>query len=227
MEDGFSFRMEDLIRHVGPEIFDSACAHAWSNAISEDLPEVVAMVPHQLESLWLHLDKPSESLQAGLELYRIMPTYATLMYLQQLWDDLGLGDRAKLLANFRDFLNSSEQLATHVEYSLWCDYFEDENRVREVWAGITAGADLRSNGSARIARASGPVPWKLKAQWLSALADLPEHHAAVFEALIGAAFDVYGEVEQAEALRILARLKVDTSDQRFVQLCERLQATSR
>ncbi|WP_433803565.1 hypothetical protein [Actinomycetospora sp. CA-084318] len=189
----------ELARRVGEDRFRRACAQAYRDApgtgrsfdVSEpDDPDL----PHDLAEF------VEGDLGLAIALYRAMPCYANLMYLDH-W-----APRPELLAELATLLDEPDDaLADPVSYWLWCGPFEeDEQRSTAAWHQLTADApEVRLR---RLLDASGPVPWPAKALTFGVVLSMPEWHPLIWQAVRQAVHDYYGRVDAADALRLIDQL---------------------
>lgn len=222
--------LEDVIDRIGPERFDDACLHARATApgtgTRSDVsawPDDLADVPHDCADLW-HDDRCpiSERLGVALDLYTRMPCYANVMSLKHAYPDLDPIQRDRLWAFFRDAVAGPDSaLADPILYALWVDFFEDPDTVEDAWSAMTA-AETPTSGIDRVLPRAGPVPWASKAPLLQALLPDPARHDAIHAALVGSAFDVYGQIDDAAARDMHVCLTPDADRPNAEALAERL-----
>lgn len=223
--------LDDLAGHVGAEFFRRACRHAratapgagrelapWSSEGSGSAdpseqadpteqadPIDLADVPHELADL------VEDDLDLALALYRAMPCYANLMYIDH-W-----ASRADLFRGLRSLLDHEDAaLADPASYWLWCGPFEErEDGSAAAWQAMTADATERRLG--RLLDVSGPVPWSAKGPVLESLAGHERWHPAIWRAVRDGVTDVFGRIDAAAAQLLVARLtrppeEIDTDD---------------
>jgi hypothetical protein len=206
---------EALVATVGRERYDEACRRAWQTAAGigtrpEPAP-LVDDVPHELSDLWFDESTTlSVKLDLALRVYGDMPSYATLMYLKSFYDDLDVELRERLWTAFRAALESDDRrIADPVAYSLWVDFFEDQSTVDEAWSAMTRRGGARwERRMGRVLDAAGPVPWPHKEALFEELAGDASWHPHILVALVGSAFDVYGQLDVRAARRWVRRLRV-------------------
>lgn len=209
---------------VGEARYRAACEWAWRTGSGtgfgegERWPDDLAEVPHDLaDPLW-HAGRESadQRLDLALRLIGEMPCYGNLMYLKHAFGDLGPRGREVFWRTYRGWLEDDRpSLADPASYSLWCDYYEDQDTVAEAWRETTVMHGSR--WTRRLERAlanAGPVPWGLKEALFAHLVGDPRWHEPIFLALRGSAFDVYGHLDRPAALLWLGRLDLpaDTPD---------------
>jgi hypothetical protein len=214
-------RLRRLIGRVGPEAYAAAVEHAWRTAAGtgrrqtarpwsvED--EVASSVIHDLAEAAAHSWSiaGSERVALLLALYRDVPSYAVLTHAGDAYRDLEPDARAAFWAAYRALLDDpDDRLADPVAYSLWCDYFEAPEYVEAAWTALTGDPGLGRRGTERLLGVAGPVPWALKAPLYERLFPDPDWHRWLFESLAASRFDVYGQVEPGQALRLLDRLRL-------------------
>jgi hypothetical protein len=217
--------LDDLARHVGEERFRQACAWAVARGPgygrgpddgaddSEDSDDSgdLAEVPHDLADL------VEGDLDLAIALYRVMPCYGNLMYVEH-W-----APPDALLDAVRDLLDEPDPaLADPASYWVWCGPFEgDETESTAAWRALRAEAPDRR--LERLLDVSGPVPWPAKGPTLVALADDVRWHPAIWWAVHFAAADYFGRVDAAAAERLLERLIGPPADLDVVALRHRLE----
>jgi hypothetical protein len=216
---GVMTTIDELRAQVGAEKFAQAQRWAWETAADTgktlstgrtlDWPDEVTGVPHDLaDAIWFDNDHPPlERVELHFALYRAMPCYANLMYA-----DLSQLDTESLdwfWRYVRELLNDSDgRLADPVAYWLWCGPFEDPAESTEAWNRTVTGQGVGDRGLERALAASGPVPWQTKASLLRKLLPTVSWHRAIFHSIQASVFDVFGDVDAAEAKRLLASLKL-------------------
>lgn len=210
---------EELVATVGRERYQAACEWAWQTAAgtggpgsSEQWPHDLAAVPHDLADAWYDENTSlSQKLDLALRIYAEMPSYATLMYIKDRYQDLDHSLRQRLWKAFRAALDSDDdRVADPVSYVLWVDFFEDQSTVDEAWREMTQ-RDMPDwqQRLRRVLEVAGPVPWQAKEALFEQLAAYTCWHPHILRALVGSAFDVYGQLDVTAARRWADRLKLD------------------
>lgn len=208
-------RLQELIDHVGDQLFEQARQWAWETAAStssgdgEVWPREVGDVPHELEDLvWSRGDAAwVDRVALAFELYREMPCYANLMYVKHHLSDWDEEARRLFWNEYRGLISDpDERLADPVAYSLWCDYFEDPETVHEAWEQIARLSELSELGLERVLDAAGPVPFPLKNALYEELVADQRWHVPIFRSLLYSGFDVYGKLDAGVARDLLRRL---------------------
>ena len=205
----------ELVEIVGRERYRRECELARADAVRQDYGrdsgEHLAdlELPHELEhSIWDDgRDGWPERIALLFAVYDDMPAYGHLMYARDRYSEFAPEDRERWWSAVRARLAGSDAaLRQPLQYSLWCDFFEDPDTVEEAWGAVT-----RPDAAAALLRAvlpvSGPVPYELKSPVYERLLGDPAWHEAIFESLLGSAFDVYGDVDKEAARRTLSRLQ--------------------
>jgi len=203
--------IEALVDVVGRESFQAACAEAMSAASGP----MNADAPHDLSSrLWWDGDEPlRDRLAVAVELYRRMPCYANLMYWR--YSDFDEPTQGRMWGAYRGFLGDSrDAVSGPVEYSLWVDYFEDVTTVERAWREVAGPQEPRRPRLERVVRASGPVPWMLKAPLYELLQREGGWDEPLLVGLHGSCIDIYGSLERSPALHLFRRLQVSSDDER-------------
>jgi hypothetical protein len=196
--------IEELEAEVGPDLFRRTCERAWATALTtgrgfgrdNEWPDDEADVPHT------NADYFAGDAAFGFQVYRKMPCYGVLMYVGfEPHDDAFWSEIRALLDD------SDDRLAAPVQYWLWCGPFEEAKVSGPLFASLSTNASDRR--VRRLLEVSGPVPWSEKGALLKRLAGNPTWHDTVLEALGGAAYDVYGQVDAPEAMSLLRKLPAD------------------
>lgn len=178
---------------------------------------------HNLASSILEAPLPfSERLRLLFEAYERAPDYVFLMHLGLEYASLTEAEREQIIEIYRQYLSlSDDRLTQPIEYSLWCDYFEETATVEHVWNALaTPGAEpivLR-----RLLRIAGPVPWHLKVGLLRDLARSRKWHPYIYQCLLHSCHDYFGKIVPEEALRILNGLKLAPDTEHLEGLRRRL-----
>jgi hypothetical protein len=231
--------MRDLIAAVGEERFRDACEWATATAAGAGRsrgrdPDAawrddVVNVPHDLAGqLWEGGEGTwSERLGLAFDLYRVMPCYATLMYMRHSFFEWDEATRDGFWAEYGSLLSDpDDRLAHPIAYSLWCDYFEDSATVGQAWTTLEAPGVLSDLGLRRALDASGPVPYTLKARTYERLRDNSIWHPSIFRSLLRSAYDVYGKIDAKAATRLLDQLSLPRTTDGLAELREKLKAES-
>ncbi|GMV21565.1 MAG: hypothetical protein AMXMBFR57_15140 [Acidimicrobiia bacterium] len=176
-------------------------------------------LPHDIEALIWDSDLSSdEKIALFFELFDDLPSYGMLMYAKHQWREWTDEERGVWWREFRARLLG--EFPAPLTYSLWCDFFEDSACVTEGWRAVTSGADVGL--LLRVLPVSGPVPWSLKRPYLWRSLLVPKLRSAAFDGLLGAAFDVFGQVNKQEARLLAWLLQRSIRDSRYSQLRQQL-----
>jgi hypothetical protein len=166
---------------------------------------------------------PPERMLLALDLYERLPTYAVLFYLPGWYQESRKDKRAAgLWERYRRHLSGQDEaLAQPAAYSLWCDFFEDEETVEEAWAALV-GPGAGERLLERVLGVSGPVPYALKEALYERL--LPENrwHPFIFRSLLSSCVDVYGKVDRPRARQVFRRLCLPADTEHVGELRSRL-----
>jgi len=157
----------ELIDLVGRERYLAACAAARADAARPDYGRGAGAdvaLPHEIEEhIWWEPEPWREKIALLFALYDEMPSYGHLMYAEHHYREFGAEDRAAWWQAVRARLGSEDAaLRQPLQYALWCGFFEDAELVGKAWAALT-GPDAAPAVLQAALRASGPVPWPLKA----------------------------------------------------------------
>jgi hypothetical protein len=224
-------RLRDLIEHVGEPLFEEARRWAWDTAArtatgASPWPNNLNDVPHELQDLIWSQSDPMwvERVALAFELYRTMPCYANLMYIQHQHNDWDENARRLFWNEYRSLLSDlDDRLAEPVAYSLWCDYFEDPKIVEEAWQEIARPTELGERGIERLLDAAGPVPFRLKVSLYERLATDRRWHLPIFRSLLHSGFDYYGDLDVPATRDLLPRLNVPSGTPGLDDLRRRLE----
>lgn len=184
----------------------------------EDLVREVGDDPHELSSAIDDSGLPAaDRVDLYFQAFEAKPSYALLMYLGSEHYDADPELSARIYRQYASYLaGEEEEPAEQVAYALWCDYFERDDRVDQAWrALVSVGSPPRL--LRRILSAVGPVPWRLKAPLIRSILPQKQWHPFLFEALFASRFDYFGQIDGADALRLLGALKVNR-EERFQKL---------
>lgn len=187
--------------------------HRESPSFIHDIDAILAadLPSHEaLRDIWLHLTQD-------------LPCYATWMYVYHLHKyHLDAKQRGPVFIHMRQLLSSSQtSLWKELCYSLWVDFFEDKETVTETWNALTPET-LDTTSLERLLPFTGPVPYDLKRTLYHTLVIDKKFHTSLFEALNASAFDVYGQIDKADALQLLDPLKPHADADKFQRLTEKL-----
>ena len=177
------------------------------------------MVPHDLSNkIWDSSLSILDKMEIAFQLYEEMPCYAVLMYINHHYDNFEKDEKDFFWSKYRQYINCSNQsLSNPVEYSLWCDYFENPQIVNEAWHSMLSEpfSDLLVQ---RILLASGPVPYMLKAVLFEKLIMNENWHSYIFKSISGSAFDYFGNIEKKDAKRVFDKLRISTNNEEYEKL---------
>jgi hypothetical protein len=153
-----------------------------------------------------------------------MPCYANTVYLKHGFEEFGRAEKAAFCDAYRAALDAvDDRLADPVGYSLWVDFFEDPETVGEAWRETTrrdrAPFDRRLR---RVLMNAGPVPWAFKDELFDQLCDDQAWHPSIYGALLGSAFDAYGQLDGVSARAWLTRISLPADTPQMDALRERL-----
>ncbi len=205
-----------IIKIIGEDIFKKACTdlqiaasdpNYGSHVSAAQLPDT--NLPHKITDLIWNGDEPLVAkINLLFEIYDVMPAYAHLMYATFHYDSFSTSDRRFWWQMTTDRLaTGSCAIAQPIQYSLWCDFFEDPKMVSEAWENLThpsvPDAALR-----RVLKVSGPVPFSKKRALYKRLIEDQKWHKSIVDSLYGSVVDVYGDIDRKDARRWLARLKL-------------------
>ena len=219
---------DEIIAEVGADVFKREARRIRADAARSDYGrggDLSSELPHELASRIWYSDFPgTEKIRLFFDIYDEMPSYGLAMYVTHFYSEFSMHEKGLWWAGVRERLGSSDSaLRNPLEYSLWCDYFENRETVGEAWEALTAdGSDeqiLRC-----VIKASGPVPYELKRGLYEQLAERVEWRPAIFEALFHSAHDYFGHIDAAHARNLLGRLDIPVGTPGLIELQSKLTA---
>lgn len=111
-----------------------------------------------------------------------------------------------------------------MSYVLWVDFYEDQDTVDEAWYESSRQDIVPwEHRLRRVLDVAGPVPWDQKEALLAQLAGDVRWHPHILSALIGSAFDAYGQVEVSAARGLLTQLTPSEDSPGLTALRDKLQ----
>lgn len=212
----------ELIKDIDTDAYKKTCEEAIKCAhnTGKQLNHKEAfdsMIPHDVSfELW-NLDlSVSQLLDIFFELYEEMPCYAYLMYLNMEFKRFSESDRNLVIDKFYEYLSIDNPiLSKPIEYSLWCDYFEDNELVEYVWErllGIESSDDIFIK---KLLALSGPVNFHLKDKLYKKVIGNKNLHYSIFQSLRASSVDYYGKIDKDKARNILEMLEIDKSTDEY------------
>ncbi|WP_405451441.1 alpha/beta fold hydrolase [Streptomyces erythrochromogenes] len=173
-------------------------AHAWAEAALGD------------ESLG-----PEQRLRLGFGLVDLLDEYWVTVRIGSAVEAAADPDVTRALWNGYRSRLAAPPAAEAITYSLWVDWFEDRATAETAFHEVL-GKDvdlLRPDApepllrrAGRVLESCGPVPWRTKEPVYRAAAGVPALREAVFRGILRSHHDVYGDLDPAPALAVLALL---------------------
>lgn len=213
----------DITATVGSERYRQASAaayraapHTGTSAQTESFDSEIA---HDIQELIWDAPVPDiNKVALTFEVYADMPCYALLMGVSLNYCDLSAGACDLLWTHIRVLIGQdNEALSGPIEYTLWCDYFEGNDRIERAWAELT-GDDANDTTLRRVLIMSGPVPFGLKSKLYARLIDDNRWHHYIFRSLLHSTFDYFGNVDKRQALTVLQQLDLPPDTENLVTL---------
>jgi len=167
--------------------------------------------------------------QVKLELislfYAALPTFWLLVTgFEWHLNELNYKNLAWLWLWVRSKLEMNDPTITQpLAYFLWCTVFEDPQWVKEAWNKLVYPMPAEK-ALQTILVCSGPVPFVIKKRLYDELIMNPEWHYYIYRSLYYSAFDVYGDYDQKESLKLLSKLKLDKYTEGLAELIAKLKA---
>jgi hypothetical protein len=217
---------DEIIESIGQEEFENACADARklvSDVFTAKSGPSPALAHEISDFIWQSDGESHAKLELTFRFYESMPCYGLLMFLNLNHKTFPAQATNLLWSKYRQYLAEDGVLADCVEYSLWCDFFEDPETVDEAWRALTC--DLSSESLVRrVLRSSGPVPFEAKQKVYRQLLPDKHRHEWIFRSLLHSRFDVYGKIDSRRARTILDELELSSDTPHLVLLRDTLLA---
>jgi hypothetical protein len=210
---------ELIVARVGAKEWREACTAAKASAadprfessspVVEGANARLEKIPHEIETyIWDGDLSPEARIDLLFEVYDDMPAYGHLMYAKHNYTRLPPAQRQEFWRFVRDRLAGDDlALRQPLEYSLWCDFFEDQDTVHEAWNALVT-PDASSRLLESVLLHSGPVPYDLKRRLYDRLLPDPKWHPFIFRSLLHSRFDYFGDFDPKHAEKLLRRLKI-------------------
>lgn len=212
---------ESIINILGKDIYLGACKEAallapdLGKSEKHRIPEF-ASIPHDIFNKVDELVISSiEKVNVLFDFYSELPTYGILMYISFEYTNADNTLKRYILSKLYDCLTTCNPIfITPVEYTLWCDYFEDYQNHEFAWNYLIELSKGNKNVIKSILLSSGPVTFSLKEIVYKSLIKDKEMHEYIFESLIRSKFDLYGSFNKKRAKKIFSKLKIDKKSKR-------------
>lgn len=204
-----------VLESLGREAFDRAADQAWAVAPFTGLAGGPERGDNSLihEACW-RIDELAplgrrsfRKLRLWCELYELAPDYAVLMSVRWSRAHWSAAAARFFWRRYRRWLEADPALAAPVQYSLWCDWFEDPQTAAQAWRAVLTPPRRRLRVE-RVLDCAGPVPYPLKARIYGELGRDRSWHQAIYRSLVHSADDVYGSLDVEHARRLLAELEL-------------------
>ena len=216
-----------LVTFIGIARFEEACREALADSVRPDYGRGSANfdsdVPLDLfELIWLSDDTVQHKLDLVFQLYQEMPCYSFIQSISLNFEDLSQGDRQYFWTWIRSML-ASEHLSypNPVAYGVWCNFFENAERVEEAWRQLTH-ARTSDRILAKVLEISGPVPFRLKSELYERLLPQASFHIRIFRSLLHSAFDYYGDLDNEKGRKFLSELQLEPMPENYDRLLKKL-----
>ncbi|HEV2490634.1 MAG TPA: hypothetical protein VGT03_12565 [Candidatus Acidoferrales bacterium] len=220
---------EDLIISVGREQYNVASRELTRIASSEDygnhncpaIPEELDLGHDLSPQIWDSQLSEQQKLALFFQVYDDLPSGGMVMYAYFAYAELSPEGRKLWWKAVQERLVSGNRaLSSPLCYYLWCNYFENPKTVLEAWSALTGS---KQESLLRVVLPiSGPVPWDLKLPVYETAINAPSLRLALYDGLLGSAFDYFGKIEPLSARRILLKLDLPSDTISYGQLLERL-----
>lgn len=209
-----------IIADIGEALYYRSCE--WMHRLAENPHHIVlGRVPtvnetdvldglaHELcDYIWDNRLPPDTRIKLCFEFYDDTPCYTHLMYAAMEYGRIPTNVRELFWRKFRERLVCEvPYIVEPLEYSLWCDFFENPVTVNEAWnALVMPGAHSRILQS--VLSVSGPVPYPTKRELYGRLLPDSSWHQSIFESLDRSYVDFFGQLDANDALDVLRQLQI-------------------
>jgi hypothetical protein len=220
----FKLSKSDVIRLSNEaKISSIGCGKADINA---QLPsEIWSTFDDISDKVWYSTMSSSQKIVLGFQLFEKFPSY--YHFLTPFYHGIknneitDATDKETIWKQFMKYLAAENYYADPVAYVLWVDFFEDEKTVNETWQGLTSNY-VEKKDLLNLLEAAGPVPYELKEPLYKNFISDIANHELIFKSLLFSAFDVYGQIDNGKALKIVAKLKIDRESEKYKLLIKKL-----
>ena len=136
------------------------------------------------------------------------------------FEKLNNSQRDRIWKDYKAYLSKGNKNQKEaVEYSLWVDFFENNETVEEAWKSMIGNYENEVILK-RLLPISGPVPFDLKEEFYKRVVKDEKWHEYILDSLVGSFFDVFGQINIEKARLILSRLKVNKDSNKYSKLQE-------
>jgi|GEM_PF-578044 len=227
--------LQQFIERVGREDFQAAATRAiykaknWdteskrtntdSEIVQKDYEIITDLGEFILESTLEHKEK----VDIYFDLYRIYPSYSLMSLIHvHYWNELFETSKRTFWKHVIKIFESDQgYLKEPIIYSLWCDFFESPKTVHESWKALVHTKS--SDDVLKIVLVnSGPVPFYLKKELYYRLIGSNFWHYYIFRSLLHSKFEVYGDLDEKEATKILKKLSIPKNTEHLDLLLKKL-----
>jgi len=221
-------RKKDIITLVGRERYEAECILAHIDSARPDYGRGGAGadidLPHDIEEhIWHAAETSLRKVELLFEIYDDMPAFGHLMYAHMHYREWSADAIALWWNETRKRLaGDTISLRQPLQYSMWCDFFEDDKTVDEAWWALTYKVSDTVLLEA-VLRVSSPVPYEFKAELYERLFPNIAMHRAIASSLLFSLVDVYGSIDHSAARKLLGQLHLDPQSTDLHELRERLQ----
>jgi len=179
---------------------------------------------HDLMDEFWNLDFDDEQLiELFFGIYEDLPSSWSLTTLCWKYIESEIKLKKIILSKLYYYLTINNRVYSRpIEYSLWCDYFEDIKLVDEVWNFLINKKDISDNVVKSLLNCSGPVPYKLKEGFYINLINKKEYHSDIFNSIKFSVFDYFGQIDKKKAKKILKKLKIDKKNIEYKMVIDKI-----
>ena len=215
-------RKSKIIQGVGKERFLEA--HGRLNQLDgkdslRDARSVIYSVVSRLEESQA---PNARVLYLLLSFFEDLPDYRFMMGVKMQFSTYNDEEKHSFWQWARNILESGNDAQKEAfAYALWVDFFEDPQTVDEAWQALLFPLP-NEKALQTILIYSGPVPWEQKWSLFLDLQNRTDMHYYIFRSILHSQFDVYGKIDQHEALQTLSKLSIPSDTKYLAKLQSKL-----
>lgn len=194
---------------------DSEAGHSNQTPTLEQVPDAIHDV---MDEVWNSDLATARKLETTTSLFEEMPCYSYFFFIGMHFEYLSEEDLKNFWSWMRKLLASEDRAYLNAAgYFLWCDFFEDGERVERAWMEVTQEG-LLSSAIRCVLDHSGPVPYPMKKDLYARLIADQAWHLPIFRSLLHSAHDVFGQLDKKDARKVLAQLELPSDTQYLREL---------
>ncbi|MEQ9090684.1 MAG: hypothetical protein RIE52_06310 [Balneola sp.] len=197
-----------------------------SKKVDLDNPDLQAdydLITDIIQSIFEAKSNHNNSIKLLFDFYKVCPSFTVIddIYVNY-WRELFNFEKEEFWENIIEILNSKKDYPKEpIIYALWCDFFEDPRTVNQSWNALVTN-ETTDEVLKIVLVNSGPVPFNLKKELYYRLLGSDYWHKYIFKSLLHSQFDVYGDIDTQESLKILGKLNISKETEHLDLLMEKL-----